>query len=118
MLLLLCRLNRSHCQHKTCLQQTHLFPSLGSIGLPGSIHCSLELPQVHKCTGKAAVIRDARKEHFGSLKQGLIKATVADTLQVGSMGSVDELLQGTKLTSTSIRVDELRIDLPSKNAQQ
>ncbi|KAF3847983.1 hypothetical protein F7725_021011 [Dissostichus mawsoni] len=97
--------------HVSALQpQGGLQHGAGAVGLAGSVHGRLVLPEVHQGGGQTAEVRDVVVEQFGCVIHLVIIATTY-LLNVSVIWSVDELLELSLAVCFGQGEDQLRLNV-------
>ena len=90
--------------------KANLLPGGNVVGLGSGGDGLAVLLEIDVAQSKLGVVVDAGEEDLGSMVQALVEASVANILDVGHVGSVDELLHLGEVVRLGVRVDELRIE--------
>mmetsp|Transcript_131667 Transcript_131667/g.366980 ORF Transcript_131667/g.366980 Transcript_131667/m.366980 type:complete len:569 (+) Transcript_131667:1593-3299(+) len=100
----------------------HLPPGLGIACLPRRLHCLAVLAQTQVARRELGTIGYGLEEDLGSLVGVLLEQAVANSLDVGSVGTADKAFHFRELVGLTkgvhqLRVDEGVLDLPADHQQ-
>ena len=99
------------CRGAVMGYREYLFPGAWGVGFACCIHSWLEEVHLDQSGGQLAPVGDVLEDDAGSFEQAFLVTPVSHALEVGLMGSRDELLQWPILLGDGIRIHQLCVYL-------